>query len=375
MECGIGLSQAGDLFEATREAARQAREALRGGPPQGAIVVSAGDPLSGAGSIAREVLGVIPVVGGGTAGLLTDAGMVSRGVAVACFRSEEWVVQSACAGSTAFAPAAAADRVARLILSGRPNRRRYPRGLALAFGDGRAAHGAAPFSNRWREIMGPKLKSVGSLIPDTQALYCGAVRDAGPVSVLCLEGPGPVGIGVGLGWAPLTVTWVATRTEGSLVHELDGRPAAEVYAEGLPGSTQDPARFPLGIALTEDQWLIRSVVGIEGASLRLGGDLAAGTEVRVMTASMNGLQQATQEAMATVMKRLEGQRPSALLVVESAARWGVQNGTARREWEMIREQAPEGTPLLGWLTASELVPAGSGQVALQNGCVIVIALS
>jgi len=61
--------------------------------------------------------------------------------------------------------------------------------------------------------------------------------------------------------------------------------------------------------------------------------------------------------------------------VESAARWGVQNGTARREWEMIREQAPEGTPLLGWLTASELVPAGSGQVALQNGCVIVIALS
>jgi len=134
MECGIGLSQARDLVGAAHEAAHQACEALRGGAPQGALIVSAGDPLQGAGSAAREVLGVIPVVGGGSAGLLTDSGVVSRGVAVVCFRSEEWVVQSACAGSTAVVPTAAADRVARLILSGRPNRRRYPRGLALAFG-------------------------------------------------------------------------------------------------------------------------------------------------------------------------------------------------------------------------------------------------
>ena len=373
MECGIGLSQASDLVEATREAARQAREALRGGAPQGALIVSAGDSLPGAGNVAREMLGVIPVAGGGSAGLLTDAGIVSRGVVVVCFRSEEWVVQSACAGSTAVAPVAAADRVSRLILSGRPNRRRYPRGLALAFGDGRAAQGAGPFANRWREIMGPKLKNVGSLIPDSQALYCGAVLDTGPLSVLCMEGPGPVGVGVGSGWAPLTLTCVATRTEGHLVHELDGRPAADVYAEAAPGSTQDPARFPLGIALPEDQWLIRSVLAIEGTSLRLGADLPAGTEVRVMAASTNGLQQATQEAAATALKRLEGQAPSALLVVEGAARRAVQNGSGRREWEMIREQVPAGTPLLGWLTASELVSGGSGPVTLQNGTVTVIA--
>lgn len=372
MECGIGLGQARDLVDAIREAARQAREALRGAP-QGALVVSAGDPIPGAGGMAREVLGCIPVVGGGSAGLLTDSGVVSHGVAVVCFRSEEWVVQSACAGSAAIAPVAAADRVARLILSGRPNRRRYPRGVALAFGDSRAAQGAGPFASRWREIMGPKLKSVVSLIPEAQTLYCGAVRDTGPVSVLCLEGPGPVGIGVGSGWTPLSLTCTATRTEGSLVHELDGRPAAEVYAEAQPGSPQDPTRFPLGIALPEDQWLIRSVLAIEGTSLRLGADLPAGTEVRVMAASTNGLQHATQDAAVTALKRLEGQAPSAVLVVEGAARRAVQNGSGRREWEMIREQVPAGTPLLGWLTASELVPSGSGQVTLQNGTVTVIA--
>src|SRR3989337_3291210 len=84
-----------------------------------------------------------------------------------------------------------------------------------------------------------------SSVPDAQALYCGAVRDTGPISVLCLEGPGPVGIGVGSGWTPLSLTCTATRTEGSLVHELDGRPAAEGYAEAQPGSAQDPTRVPL----------------------------------------------------------------------------------------------------------------------------------
>ena len=375
MECGFGLSQARDLREAALEAAREARERLTGGSPHAALIVVAGEALPMAAAIAREVLGPIPIAGGGSGGLLTDAGVVGHGVAVVCFRSEEWVIQSACAGSNAVAPVPAADRVARLILSGRPNRRRYPRGLAVAFGDSRLADGAGPFASRWRQIMGPKLRSVGSIIPNAQMLYCGAVREPGPLSVLCLEGSGPVGVGVGLGWAPLTQTCVTTRTEGCLVHELDGRPAAEVYAEAIPGSAQDPTRFPLGLATPDEQWLIRSVVGIEGTSLRLGGELPAAGEVRLMAASVNGLHQATRDAVVTALKGLEGQPARALLVMESAARLAVQNGTARREWEMIREQAAPDALCLGWLTAFELVPAGGGQVTLQNGSAVVIAFA
>lgn len=374
MEVGFGLSAAGDLSQAALEAARQARERLTGGAPHAALIVTAGEPLPMAGAVAREALGPIPVVGGGSAGLLTDAGVIPHGAAVVCFRSDEWTIQSACAGSGAVAPVQAADRVARLILSGRPNRRRYPRGVALAFGDCRVAEGAGPLASRWREVMGPKLKSVGSLRSDAQGLYCGAVRDPGPLSVLCLEGPAPVGVGVGLGWAPLSLTCTATRTEGRLVHELNGRPAAHVYAEALPGSIQDPSRFPLGLAVPDDQWLIRAVLGIEGTSLRLGGELPPGAEVRLMAASTNGLHQASRDAVVTAVKRLEGQPARGLLVVESAARWAVQNGMARREWETIREQVGPDMPCLGWLTDFELVPGGGGQVALQNGSLIVIAL-
>lgn len=375
VEVGLGLSRAADLAESTREAARRAREGLRGGPPAAALVVSTGEPFPAAGSVVREVLGPVPITGGACAALLSDDGMISHGAAVLCFRSEEWVIQSACAGPTASAPLPAVDRVARLLLSGRPNRRRYPRGLALAFGDGRIAEKASTLSTRWREVMGPKLRTVGSLVFNSRGLYCGAVREPGPLSVLCLEGSGHLGIGVGLGWSPLSVTCTPTRTEGTLVHELDGRAAAEVYAEVLPASTQDPARFPLGILLPEDQWLIRGVLGIEGSALRLGGELPAGHELRLMAASPNGLQEAARDAAVTALKRLEGQMPSALMVVEDAARWAVQGEGIRREWEAAREQVPPETPCLGWLTASELVPGGSGQFTLQHGSIIVVALS
>lgn len=375
MECGVGLNQSSDLTAAIRQAAREARDRLSGGSPHAALVVTAGEALPGAGAIAREVLGPIPIAGGASAGILTDAGLVSHGVAVVCFRSEEWAIQSACAGSRAIAPVQAADRVARLILSGRPNRRRYPRGLAVAFGDSRVADGADRLTTRWREIMGPRLKNVGGLPAEARGLYCDAVEDPGPLSVLCLEGPGPVGVGVGLGWAPLTLTRMATRTEGCLLHELDGRPAALVYAESIPGSAQDPARFPLGLAAAEDQWLIRSVIGIEGSSLRLGGELPASAEVRFMTASLSGLQQASRDAVVTALKRLEGQPARALLVIESAGRLAVQNGAARREWETIREHVAPEIPCVGWLTAFELAPGGNGQLALQNGSVVVVAFA
>jgi hypothetical protein len=265
--------------------------------------------------------------------------------------------------------------VARLILSGRPNRRRYPRGVAFAFGDSRVADGADQLTTRWREIMGTRLKNVGGLPAEARGLYCDAVEDPGPLSVLCLEGPGPVGVGVGLGWAPLTLTRMATRTEGCLLHELDGRPAARVYTESIPGSAEDPARFPLGLAAAEDQWLIRSVIGIEGSSLRLGGELPASAEVRFMTASVDGLQQASRDAVVTALKRLEGQPARALLVIESAGRLAVQNGAARREWETIREHVAPEIPCVGWLSAFELAPDGNGQLALQNGSVVVVAFA
>jgi len=375
MECGVGLSRASDLTMAIREAAREARERLSGGSPQAALIVTAGQALAKAGAVAREVLGPIPIAGGAGAGLLTDAGVVSNGAAVFCFRSEEWAFQSACAGPGAVAPIPAADRVARLILSGRPNRRRYPRGLSVAFQDARVADGASRLTTRWREIMGPKLKSVGGLPADARGLYCDAVEDPGPLSVLCLEGPGPVGVGVGLGWAPLTLTCIATRTDGCLVHELDGRPAADVYREAIPGSAQDPTRFPLGLAAAEDRWLIRSVVRIEGTSLRLGGELPLGAEVHLMTASTNGLHQAARDTVVTALKRLEGQPLRALLVIESAGRLAVQNGLARREWETIREHAAPEIQCVGWLTTFEFVPGGSGLADLQNGSVVVVAFA
>lgn len=321
MEFGLGSSQASDLGYAAREAARQARERLTGAP-QAALILTAGEPLPMAGSVAREVLGPIPVAGSGSAGLLTDAGVLAHGVAIVCFRSDDWVIQTACAGSTAQSPELAALRVGRLILSGRPNRRRFPRGVALAFVEPQIMEHLGQLRDHWQELMGSRLRTVGSVIPPDQGLYCGAVRCPGPLSVLCLEGPGPVGVGLAGGGSALTEAFVGNRAE------------------------------------------------------EFRRTLSDGTEVRSVADGPAGAAQVAREAVITALKQLEGHPPRVLLVAESVERWAVGGDTVGREWEMIREQVPPETPCLGWLTTGELmIPGADSRFVLDNGGVAVIALA
>ena len=53
------------------------------------------------------------------------------------------------------------------------------------------------------------------------------------VLAVAVASPGPVGVGVAHGCRSLATPAIATRTAGRVVLELDGRPAEDVYLEGL----------------------------------------------------------------------------------------------------------------------------------------------
>jgi hypothetical protein len=135
LEIGIAISRQPGFIAAAAEAARQCRAKIGVGAVHGALVLSAGGSEPALGSVVREVLGPVPVADGSTLGLLTEDGLVNEGVAVVGFSSEEWGIQAACSGPSALDPDSAVSRVSRLILSGRPNRRRFPRGIAFIFLD------------------------------------------------------------------------------------------------------------------------------------------------------------------------------------------------------------------------------------------------
>ena len=193
LRVGVGVSRAGDALDAIVAAANAARADLDGAPPHLAIVVATSTPRGDVSRAVRGVLGPVGVAGGVTSALLTDSGVITQGAFVLCFSNAEGAV-SGVAATSGRRLADSAQAAARLVLAGWPFRGRYPRGVTLAF----TAHGAgAPasgFLTPWRELMGPKMRTVCGTM--TASELFGASSAAPLASVGCLEAPYLMGLGL-----------------------------------------------------------------------------------------------------------------------------------------------------------------------------------
>jgi hypothetical protein len=102
---------------------------------------------------------------------------------------------------------------------------------------------------------------------------------------------------------------------GRYVQELDGRPAAEVYAEavGVPMHTLDSAvwsRYPVGLMIDGQPW-IRSPQSVVDGGIRFYAQLRPGMQVELMSAG--DLVGDTREAMERALASLGGQVRGAVL--------------------------------------------------------------
>src|SRR5207245_2613801 len=129
--------------------------------------------------------------------ILTHNGAVGSGALVVCLANGDGAV-SGVAASSGRDLADAAQGAARLILAGWPFRMRYPRGLGLAFCRPGVGAPAESFLASWRLLMGPKMRTVCSVL-STPAVY-GASQGEPIVSAACLEAPYSTGLGYAEGF-------------------------------------------------------------------------------------------------------------------------------------------------------------------------------
>jgi hypothetical protein len=229
LEISIGISSHSDPDTAIGEAAGSAGRRLGGYVPDFALVVTAGAAARDAVGSLREVLGQVSVAGGSATALLTDHGPLREGALVVCLTNADGAASGvvATAGRTV---CDAGQAAARLVLAGWPFRARYPRGLAFAFARPVAADAAETFLTAWRDFMGPKMRTVCTMLGGPAVYGRGA---ASPLaSVACVEAPYASGIGytdaaAPDGVEPLVETLVHGAADAMLtaVKRLDGRPA------------------------------------------------------------------------------------------------------------------------------------------------------
>jgi hypothetical protein len=239
------------------------------------MVVTAGSAARDAVGSLREVLGHISVAGGAVTVLLTDHGPLREGALVVGVVNADGAA-SGVAATTGRDVRDAGQAAARLVLAGWPFRARYPRGLAFAFARPVGNDAAQTFLTCWRDFMGPKMRTVCTVV-DGPAVY-GRAASEPLASVACVEAPYASGIGYtdaapveGVEPSPETLIHGAADAMLTAVKRLEGRPARLVVV------IESAERHrKLGAAFAEEWTAMRGVLDDRTPCVGwLGGHVAA----------------------------------------------------------------------------------------------------
>ena len=259
----------------------------------------------------------------------------------------------------------------------------------LVFGPGVKINGSA-LVNGITSIIGTSIPITGGLAGDGGAFKetftigpDGVANDQ--IVAIGLSGDGlRFGHGSFGGWEPFGPARKVTRSEGNILHELDGEPALEIYrrylgehAKGLPASG---LLFPFAM-LGEDHsavGLIRTILGIDEASgsLILAGEIDPDGYLRLMHASTDKLVNGAESAAEAAAAMAQGAGESVAILVSCVGRKLVMGNRVDEEVEAVGEVFGKAGVLTGFYSYGEISPFAPGaSCKLHNQTMTITCLS
>jgi methyl-accepting chemotaxis protein len=243
-------------------------------------------------------------------------------------------------------------------------------------------------------LLGPQVRLAGGAAGDdlkfSQAeVACGreVKRDAAVVAIL--RSRQPPGIGVRHGHKPISRPLSISKAEGSVVHEIDGRPAFEVWKElvrpaaqraGVTIDQEDRSqmgahflRFELGLVAGPNEYKMRAPLSVSAdGSLSFVCGIPEGAVIR-LTESVEEDQVSSARAAALQARKALGDRPVAgALVFDCICRsliLGQRFGGAVREMHAALGEAP----LAGFETYGEIAMELGQSSGFHNTTTVVLA--
>lgn len=203
-------------------------------------------------------------------------------------------------------------------------------------------------------------------------VYSGAVVGLG------MTGNFKIGIGVKHGWIPVGMPQKVTKSEGAVLHELNGKPAIKIYEdyfgeeEAAVLKTETLAKlaitYPLGMKVEgSDELLIRDPITVdEHGSITCAAEIPEGSEIRLMVGSREEAVKVAKQAAEKAMSELDG-TPKAVVIFNCIARNKLFGERSGEEIDAIQEAIGTDVPLIGFYTYGEQAPLG-GEVRNINKC-------
>lgn len=189
--------------------------------------------------------------------------------------------------------------------------------------------------------------------------------------------------GVSSGWFPVGPKHRVTRSEGAVVHEIDGQSALDIYesfwGDRVSGSLGE---FPLAVMEegVSDSFYLRAAMDVdrEQGSIRFAGTVPEGSLVQMTDVVPEGLLVGTQRSLEDAIERFRGKDPAIALMFSCAARKWVLGSRAELEIEQLLEQARHtvsNVAFSGFYAFGEICPLSlDGPPVLHNETCVTVLL-
>jgi hypothetical protein len=398
---GSGMSGGSSAYQAAQEATAAARRAFGDTTPKLAIVftsVTYAD-VERVPEAIREVAGDVAIVGGSSGGcVLGPESVAARGVSVVLLGGDDLEVATRAArvgGPELVDVVPAAQELAREADEAAKNGLEHH--VCLVFAPAIVVDGEALVA-AVRKGAGARAQLAGGLTGDDLTLdrprvfVGGELRDD-TVVVAGLFTRKPVGIAARHGCRPIGPTRTITRAEGDLLHELDGRPALDVWLEDARQAGATPPKelkelvlylanhHDLGIVDSPSrsgtkergELVVRAPYRVcESGSVKLSGSIGEGGDVQVMLASRKDLLRASASAAADAVMRANGQVAGAL-VLACSGRLAALGDEYGQEAAILRDRVA--APIGGAAVFGEIAKTERDVDAFFNTTVVVVAFA
>ncbi len=264
----------------------------------------------------------------------------------------------------------------------------------LVFSDGLHVNGTA-LVRSMREGLPPHVEITGGLSADgarfQKTLVCANdVPAPNQVAVVGLYGDHiKVGYGSLGGWDPFGPEREITRAQGTVLFDLDRKPALELYkrylgehAAGLPATG---LLFPLALRHPEmvggthggSSSVVRTILGIdeELGSMTFAGDMPEGGYVRLMKANFERLIDGASGAARISMQPLQDQSAQLALLISCVGRKLVLKQRVEEEVESVRDVLGDQAVFTGFYSYGEISPHMAGDACeLHNQTMTITTL-
>ena len=371
-----GLGKGTDGAVAAEKAVHQAKDKFGGGHVDLSIVYSSSEyDYQTVVDTVRAATGNAPLIGCSSSGEFTEEHVEQGSVAVGLIASDGIKFATAIADGVKEDPERAVRTVANKLPLEMGN---YPHLSAIFLIDGLAGVGeemAVLAATVFNQTFGKNVKLAGGAAGDDLKFKetfvfsdDGIATDA--VSVCLFASEKPLYTGVQHGHTPVSELLQATRAEGCVLHEIDGRPAWDVWKErtakaaGKIGIDVEAIegveigahliRFELGLPDVGGQYKIRVPIGKnEDGSLNFGCAIPKGVTFRIMESKKEN-QIVSARVAAEMAKENSGDSEIAgAIVFDCVCRHLILGDEFYRGVDQFKDVLGD-VPVLGWETYGEI---------------------